>query len=232
MVQYECVVRGGENIGIASKTVMIEQKIISGDALKVMPLLPSESFDLIIADPPYNIGKDYGNNYDEKGFDEYLHFSRSWLNEAYRLLKPTGTIYVFMGFRFISYLYDILHRELGMLFNSWIVWHYTQGMGKTRGFSPRHDDILMFTKSRKFITHKGSHECQTTPTTSPSASDRAAHRAARQHTLLPGYPTCLLKSLAMKQRLSASGRAKPIALAFAAMAPLSLYAPTPRGIVG
>jgi hypothetical protein len=37
-----------------------------------------------------------------------------------------------------------------MFFNSWIVWHYTQGMGKTKGFSPRHDDILMFTKSRKF----------------------------------------------------------------------------------
>ena len=67
------------------------------------------------------------------------------------MLKPSGTIYVFMGFRFISYLYDILNRESGLLFNSWIVWHYTQGIGKTRGFSPRHDDILMFTKSNEFI---------------------------------------------------------------------------------
>jgi hypothetical protein len=37
-----------------------------------------------------------------------------------------------------------------MNFNSWICWHYTQGMGRKRGFSPRHDDILMFTKSQKF----------------------------------------------------------------------------------
>ena len=37
-----------------------------------------------------------------------------------------------------------------MYFNSWITWHYTQGIGKTKGFSPRHDDILMFTKSEKF----------------------------------------------------------------------------------
>lgn len=37
-----------------------------------------------------------------------------------------------------------------MFFNSWIVWHYTQGIGKTKGFSPRHDDILMFTKSKDF----------------------------------------------------------------------------------
>ena len=95
--------------------------------------------------------RDYGNNHDSKAFEDYLKFTRKWLSEAKRTLKPTGTIYVFMGVRFISYLYDILDKELGMFFNSWIVWHYTQGLGKTRGFSPRHDDILMFTKSDKFI---------------------------------------------------------------------------------
>lgn len=130
---------------------MTEQKIILGDAISKMQNISSETYDLIIADPPYNLGKDYGNNHDIKGFDEYLKFSKEWLSQAYRILKPTGTIYVFMGFRFISYLYDILDRELGMFFNAWIVWHYTQGIGKTRGFSPRHDDILMFTKSQDFV---------------------------------------------------------------------------------
>lgn len=130
---------------------MIEQKIILGDALAELEKLKDKSVDLIIADPPYNLGKDYGNNHDIKGFDEYLEFSRSWLRLAARKLKPRGTIYVFMGFRFISYLFDILDRDVGLFFNSWIVWHYTQGMGKTKGFSPRHDDILMFTKSKDFI---------------------------------------------------------------------------------
>ncbi len=123
--------------------------IRTGDALHELPTIKSSSVDVVVADPPYNLGKDYGNNHDIKGFDEYLDFSRAWLTEAHRLLKPTGTLYVFMGFRFISYLYDILDRELQMFFNSWIVWHYTQGMGKTKGFSPRHDDILMFTKTKK-----------------------------------------------------------------------------------
>lgn len=130
---------------------MIEQKIILGDAISEMKKLESDMFDLVIADPPYNLGKDYGNNHDIKSFKEYLDFSRDWIKEAHRVLKPNGTIYVFIGFRFISYLYDILDRELGMFFNSWIVWHYTQGIGKTKGFSPRHDDILMFTKSKDFI---------------------------------------------------------------------------------
>ncbi|WP_305908107.1 site-specific DNA-methyltransferase [Methylomarinum sp. Ch1-1] len=120
-----------------------------GDALDLFKEIDSNSIDVVIADPPYNLGKDYGNNHDLKGFDEYLDFSRLWLSEAKRVLKPEGTIYVFMGVRFISYLYDILDRDLEMFFNSWIVWHYTQGLGKTKGFSPRHDDILMFTKTNK-----------------------------------------------------------------------------------
>ena len=122
-----------------------------GDALVLFNEIESETIDLIIADPPYNLGKDYGNNHDLKSFDEYLDFTRSWLTQAKRALKPEGSICVFMGVRFISYLYSILDRELGMSFNSWIVWHYTQGIGRTRGFSPRHDDILFFNKSSDFV---------------------------------------------------------------------------------
>lgn len=127
-----------------------EIEIIIGNAIDELKKIDSESIDLIISDPPYNLAKDYGNNHDLKGFDEYLDFSLQWLSEAHRVLKNDGTIYVFMGVRFISYLFDILDQKLGMFFNSWITWHYTQGLGKIRGFSPRHDDILVFNKSRKF----------------------------------------------------------------------------------
>ncbi|MDE7290583.1 MAG: DNA adenine methylase [Treponemataceae bacterium] len=122
---------------------------ICGDAVEVMKTLPEKSIDLIVTDPPYNLNKDYGNNKDSLEFTKYLEFSRSWLKEADRLLKPNGTIYVFMGVRYISYIYGILEQELHYFFNSWITWFYTQGIGKTKGFSPRHDDILMFTKSEK-----------------------------------------------------------------------------------
>ena len=125
--------------------------IQAGDSLKLMRGMEAKSIDLIIADPPYNLGKNYGNNHDIRRFQEYLQFSETWLQEACRILSPHGTIYAFMGFRFISYLYDILDQRLGMYFNSWITWHYTQGVGRTKVFSPRHDDILMFTKTEDFI---------------------------------------------------------------------------------
>ena len=129
---------------------MKEIDLRCGNAAELLKTLETESIDLIVADPPYNLGKDYGNNHDLKGFEEYILFTREWLSEAKRVLKPDGSIYVFMGVRFISYLYDIMDRDLKLFFNSWIVWHYTQGMGKTKGFSPRHDDILVFNKGKNF----------------------------------------------------------------------------------
>jgi len=129
---------------------MNEPELQCGDCVGLLSGTPDESVDLIIADPPYNLGKDYGNDSDSRQRDEYMDFSRAWLREARRVLKPAGSIYVFMGFRFISRLYLILEDELGFCFNGWISWHYTQGMGRTKGFSPRHDDVLYFSKSTKF----------------------------------------------------------------------------------
>ena len=126
-----------------------ELTLICGDAIEELKKIPDKSVNLIVTDPPYNLNKDYGNNNDKLEFEEYLNFSRTWLKEAHRVLKDDGTIYVFMGMRFISYIYSILEQELGMYFNSRITWHYTQGIGKTKGFSSRHDDILMFTKHPK-----------------------------------------------------------------------------------
>lgn len=125
--------------------------IRQGDSLELFKSIKSNTVDLIVADPPYNLNKDYGNKSDSRSFDDYIQFTKDWTAEAKRVLKPTGTIYIFMGFRFVSYLYQILEKDNQLLFNNWICWFYTQGIGKKKGFSPRHDDILMFTKSDKFI---------------------------------------------------------------------------------
>lgn len=127
-------------------------KLICGNSLVEMKKIASESIDLIVTDPPYNLNKNYGNNQDNLTFEEYLNFSRAWLSEARRLLSKNGSIYVFMGMRYISYIYAIMEKELGLHFNSWITWFYTQGLGKTKGFSPRHDDILYFTKHKMNYT--------------------------------------------------------------------------------
>ena len=128
---------------------MKTNRFIVGDAIEEMQAIPTGFVDLVATDPPYNLGKDYGNNIDYKEWHEYELFTEKWLTEAVRVLKPSGSIYVFMGVRFISKLFSSM-IDKGLLFNGWITWHYTQGMGRKVGFSPRHEDILYFTKSNSF----------------------------------------------------------------------------------
>lgn len=118
--------------------------LICGDAIERMAGLADGSVDLIVADPPYNLGKNYGNNRDLRAWSDYEAFTRDWLGHAVRLLRPGGSIYMFMGVRFISRLFVMAEEDIGLTFQGWITWHYTQGMGRTRGFSPRHEDILFF----------------------------------------------------------------------------------------
>ena len=129
---------------------MKTNQFLCGDAVEQMKQLPSDSVDLVVADPPYNLGKDYGNNSDKQSWVEYRAFTESWLTEAVRVLKPSGSIYVFMGVRFIARLFVMMEEDFELNFNSWITWHYTQGMGRKNGFSPRHEDILAFTRSSQF----------------------------------------------------------------------------------
>jgi len=128
----------------------LKNEILLGNSIEYLKNTSSNSVDLIIADPPYNLNKDYGNKSDSQNFEEYIKFTKNWTKEATRVLKPNGTLYAFMGFRFISYLYQILEQDNRLNFINWICWHYTQGIGKKKGFSPRHDDILMFSKGNNY----------------------------------------------------------------------------------
>ena len=72
---------------------MIETgKIINGDCIEVMKTLPEGSVDLIVTSPPYGVGIDYDVHEDDMEFSEYTEFAKSWLSEAYRLLKDDGRI--------------------------------------------------------------------------------------------------------------------------------------------
>jgi len=61
-------------------------KTICGDSLKGLPQMPDNYFDLVLTDPPYNLGKDYGDKVnDSLSYDEYLNFSKEWFTQAKRV---------------------------------------------------------------------------------------------------------------------------------------------------
>jgi len=88
------------------KTDVIRQDIIQGDALDILPTLLSDSAQIIIADPPYNIGKDFGNDSDKQPMDTYLTWCDAWIKECIRILKPNGTMFIY-GFSEILSSYSV-----------------------------------------------------------------------------------------------------------------------------
>lgn len=68
----------------------IKNKIICGDCLKALKKIPSESIDLVITSPPYNIGIDYGIYKDDLDWIDYLKWSSKWIKEIHRVLKNSG----------------------------------------------------------------------------------------------------------------------------------------------
>jgi len=113
-------------------------KIILNDAVEELRKLPSESCDVIIIDPPYNIGKDFGNNLDKREMSEYVRWSKSWINESIRVLKPNGTMFIY-GF---SEILAFLSVEIPIN-KRWLIWHYTNKNVASLNFWQRsHESII------------------------------------------------------------------------------------------
>jgi site-specific DNA-methyltransferase (adenine-specific) len=123
------------------------QDILQGDCLQLLPTLDSDSAQIIIADPPYNIGKDFGNDSDKQPMDEYLTWTEKWLAECLRVLKPNGTMFIY-GFSEILAL--ILSRVPYHIYRRWLIWHYTNKNVASLHFWQRsHESILVLWKDDK-----------------------------------------------------------------------------------
>jgi len=126
-----------------SKTLPLN-KIILGDAIKELRKLPDESCDVIIIDPPYNIGKDFGNNIDKRELGEYVEWSKNWVNESIRIMKPMGTIFIYGFSEILAYL------SVEIPINKrWLIWHYTNKNVASLNFWQRsHEAIICAWKDR------------------------------------------------------------------------------------
>lgn len=124
------------------------------DCLDVLAKIPSNSIQLIICDPPYNIMlADWDDHTD------YIGWASKWLAEAERVLAPTGSIAIFGGLQYqgeagsgdlISIISHMRQRSKMLLANL-IIWNYPNGMSAQRFFANRHEEIAWFAKSKKYF---------------------------------------------------------------------------------
>lgn len=143
----------------------LSNKIYNTDCIKGMKAMPEGTVDLIVTDPPFAINfKAHRSNYNRTqsrvmtGYNEisvadYPKFTHSWMTQAYRLLKNTGSIFVFSGW---NNLKDVLVAadELGFITVNHIVWKYQFGVSCKRRFVTSHYHCLFLCKDdtkRKFF---------------------------------------------------------------------------------
>ncbi len=115
-----------------------------GDCLDLFKRMPSESAHLAFADPPFNIGYDYDAYDDRLSVDSYLDWSKKWMAEVVRVLRPDGTFWMSIGDEYAAELKVIATRELGLTCRSWVVWYYTFGVNCKQKFSRSHAHLFHF----------------------------------------------------------------------------------------
>ena len=124
--------------------------IFNEDALHGLQRIPDGSIDLIIADPPYSLGKDYGNESDKLDSVAYLAWTQAWLDAAIPKLKSTGSLYIFLTWRYSPEIFVMLKQRMQMI--NEIIWdrRVPSMGGSVRSFTSVHDTIGLFVNSKNY----------------------------------------------------------------------------------
>ncbi|MBD2437502.1 site-specific DNA-methyltransferase [Nostoc sp. FACHB-110] len=128
--------------------------LYQGDCLKLLSALPDESVELVFADPPFNLGKEYGEGVsDRMDVDKYLDWSQQWLSECVRVLKPGGSLFVFNLPRWCIEYGAYLNRR-GMWFRHWIACRMPKAFPRGKRMSPAHYGLIYHTKGEPAVFNK------------------------------------------------------------------------------
>ncbi|WP_440928590.1 site-specific DNA-methyltransferase [Candidatus Pelagibacter sp.] len=141
-----------------------KNKIINGDSLEELKKIPRETFDLIFADPPYNLQlkseltrpdrskvSAVNDKWDQfENFKKYDDFTYEWLSECKRILKKDGAIWVIGSYHNIFRVGTAI-QNLGFWILNDVIWNKNNPMPNFRGtrFTNAHETLIWASKSEK-----------------------------------------------------------------------------------
>ena len=140
-----------------------EDRVYQGDATRLIRDLPDSSIDLLVTDPPFAIdfraqrlnynrtGSNVLEGYQEISGVEYELFTRDWMSEAFRVLSPSGSMYVFSGWNHLKDILDGLDRA-GFTTQNHIIWKYQFGVFTKKKYVTSHYHVLFVVKDPKRYT--------------------------------------------------------------------------------
>lgn len=122
---------------------------ILGDSLSVLKKMKDKSVQLIFADAPYNIGKDFGNNSDKwESVHAYIEWCKTWIDECMRVLADNGTMYFMTATQHMPYLDVFASEKYNVLCR--IIWSYdSSGVQSKKIYGSLYEPILMISKTCK-----------------------------------------------------------------------------------
>lgn len=126
---------------------MLERnRVYEIDVLEGLANVDNNTCDIIIADPPYNIGKNFGNNTDKMELKEYVEWSKKWINECIRVLKPSGTMFIYGFDEILAYIFVEIPIN-----KRWLIWHYTNKTIPHYKFWQRSHESIICCWKEKYI---------------------------------------------------------------------------------
>jgi site-specific DNA-methyltransferase (adenine-specific) len=125
------------------------KEIVCGDAFEVLKTLPEQSFDLLFADPPYNLTKKFGKEeFIQSSSDKYEEWLDSWVTLCVPLLKKTASIYICGDWRSTAAIQRVGSKYFKL--QNRITWEREKGRGAKRNWKNAAEDIWFFTVSDDF----------------------------------------------------------------------------------
>ena len=133
----------------------IRNRVICGDALRVLPALEVGSADLLFCDPPYNLNKDFGQEkFIQTSSDEYERWLDSWISLCVPLLKNTASFYICGDWRSSAAIQRVGTRYFKL--QNRITWEREKGRGAKANWKNAAEDIWFFSVSDKFTFNLGA----------------------------------------------------------------------------
>jgi len=127
--------------------------IVVGDCIEGMRNLPDSCAALIIADPPYNLNKDFGSWKELERKTEWLPWSKKWLSECMRIMRPGANIFVYGIHHHLCWLQCHMY-EMGLVYRRQIIWNYENGFaGYTKSLAAHYEPLLWFSKGESYTYH-------------------------------------------------------------------------------
>ncbi|MBZ5620657.1 MAG: site-specific DNA-methyltransferase [Acidobacteriia bacterium] len=152
--------------------------LFSGDCMAVMPHIKDAVIDMVFADPPFNLGKEYGDNCNDLlPAAHYLEWCMKWSRECVRVLKPGGAFFLYNLPRW-NVLLGAHLTSLNMEFRHWIAIEISACLPIPGRLHPSHYSLLYYTKGKPKTFRRIRTPIQTCRHCGGEVKDYGGHRGA------------------------------------------------------